>query len=141
MFRKDIANDIADIRHAFNLVENMPLLAFSFKPRVGFSIESLREVATQVLSAGFNIVELDTRFLPLNEKILDQLIAVAGEVSDKINSHVARLSLNLSLPPDLVLEAATKMCSASAQPVIVKIDGGLNGLSAVQSLRRHRIQD
>jgi hypothetical protein len=40
-------------------------MAFSFKPRVGFSKEFIRRVTLGVLQAGFNLVELDTRNLQL----------------------------------------------------------------------------
>jgi hypothetical protein len=63
----NLANDIRSVRTAFKLKDGMPLLAFSFKPRVGFDLKSLEDTATEVLSAGFNIVELDTRHLPLDK--------------------------------------------------------------------------
>src|SRR5437879_1454231 len=83
-------------RHRCVRLAEFPQLAFSFKPRVGFSLDSLRHVSLEVLSAGFNIVELDTRNLPLDSKALDDLIRLACELPDKIRPHVGRLSLNLS---------------------------------------------
>jgi ribulose 1,5-bisphosphate carboxylase large subunit-like protein len=140
-FRKDIANDIRSIRSAFNLTAGMPLLAFSFKPRVGFSLDGLRQISIEVLSAGFNIVELDTRNIPLDSKMLDKLINLACDLPGEIKRHVGRLSLNLSLPSDLALEAAERIARDCPKPAVIKIDGGFNGLSSVQSIRRRRIQD
>jgi ribulose 1,5-bisphosphate carboxylase large subunit-like protein len=140
-FRRDIANDIRSIRSAFNLNEGMPLLAFSFKPRVGFNLDSLREVSLEVLSAGFNIVELDTRNIPLDSKMMDKLIKLACDLPEKISRHVGRLSLNLSLPTDLALDATERIARDCPQPALIKIDGGFNGLSSVQSIRRRRIRD
>jgi ribulose 1,5-bisphosphate carboxylase large subunit-like protein len=140
-FRKSIANDIKSIRAAFGLRHGLPLLAFSFKPRVGFSIHGLEEVATNVLSAGFNIVELDTRHLPVDRRILKQLLDLACKLPDKFHKHVARLSLNLSMRTDIAMEAAETLCRNCPQPAILKIDGGFNGMSSVQSIRGKDIRD
>ncbi len=140
-FRREIANDVKAIRSSFRLSEGLPLLAFSFKPRVGFSLSGLREVATSVLGAGFNIVELDTRHLPLSCEELADLIDLASSLPDKFPRHVARLSLNLSMRTDLAVEAAHRLCESCPQPVILKVDGGLNGLSSVQAIRGRRIKD
>jgi hypothetical protein len=140
-FRKDIANDIFSIRSAFNLKEGMPLLAFSLKPRVGFTLQGLQEAATQVLCAGFNVVELDTRHLPLDAKALQALIDFACLVPDIFPKHVARLSLNLSMRGDIALQAAAQLCEKCPKPVILKIDGGLNGINSVQSIRGQKLRD
>jgi ribulose 1,5-bisphosphate carboxylase large subunit-like protein len=140
-FRRHIANDIQSIRSAFNLSPGKPLLAYSFKPRVGFKLESLRQIAFDVLDAGFNIVELDTRFLPLSHAMLDNLIDLASDVASRHRNHVGRLSLNLSLPTDIAVDAARKLCTNCPQPVVLKIDGGFNGLSAIQAVRRLKVTD
>jgi hypothetical protein len=141
-FRNEyIANDIRSIRHAFKLRDGMPLLAFSFKPRVGFSPQGLKEVATQVLSAGFNIVELDTRHLPLNKSMLDELVGLASQFPDKFPQHVGRLSLNLSMRSDLAIEAASTLCAECPYPAVLKIDGGFNGFALVQSIRGRGLRD
>ncbi|WP_156447207.1 hypothetical protein [Bradyrhizobium yuanmingense] len=140
-FRKFVSNDVKSIRSAFNLPDHRPLLAYSFKPRVGFKIESLRQIASEVLDEGFNIVELDTRFLPLNDSMLESLINLAGELGSRHRRHVARLSLNFSLPTDIALDVTRRLCAECPQPVVVKIDGGFNGLSTMQALRRLRVAD
>jgi ribulose 1,5-bisphosphate carboxylase large subunit-like protein len=134
------ANSIRDVRAAFKLQEGMPLLAFSFKPRVGFDLKSLQQTALDVLSAGFNIVELDTRHLPLDGKMLNDLIELSSIVPEKFR-HVGRLSLNLSMRPDIVIEAADRLCRDTHYPTILKIDGGLNGFGLVQSIRGRDIRD
>lgn len=138
---REKSNSIADIRKSFQLEDGMPLLAFSFKPRVGFSLESLEEIAFDVLSNGFNIVELDTRYLPPNPTILNKLIDMAVTLSDKVRDHVGRLSINMTIPPDMLLEHVQRLCKEIAQPAVLKIDGALDGLSAIQMVRRSRIAD
>jgi hypothetical protein len=134
-FRNQVAYDISSIRAAFRLGEGMPLLAFSFKPRVGFSLKGLTKVATEVLSAGFNLVELDTRHLPLDRTMLQNLLDMACDFPNKFPKHVGRLSLNLSMRPDLATEAALFLCKNCFRPAVLKIDGGFGGMSLVQSIR------
>jgi ribulose 1,5-bisphosphate carboxylase large subunit-like protein len=135
------ANDIRSLRAAFKLQIGMPLLAFSFKPRVGFELKSLEDTAIQVLSAGFNIVELDTRHLPLDKSMLNQLVDLSSRVPDKLSKHVGRLSINLSMRSDLVIKAADVLCRDCPYPAIFKIDGGFNGFSSVQSIRGQGVRD
>jgi hypothetical protein len=137
----NLANDIRSIRTAFKLRDGMPLLAFSFKPRVGFDLSSLEGTATEVLSAGFNIVELDTRHLPLDRSMLKKLVDLAARVPDKFPKHVGRLSINLSMRPDLVIEAVEGLCRDCPYPVVLKIDGGFNGFGSVQSIRSRGLRD
>lgn len=136
-----IANDIRSVRTAFKLKSGMPLLAFSFKPRSGFTAKALEDETVQVLSAGFNIVELDTRHLPLNEVRLRELIELASRIPDKFSKHVGRLSLNLSMRSDLAIEAAEMLCNDCPFPTIIKIDGGFNGFASVQSIRGRKLRD
>jgi hypothetical protein len=115
-------------------------LAFSFKPRVGFDLRGLQQTALDVLSAGFNIVELDARHLPLDVTMLNKLIELSSIIPDKLR-HVGRLSLNLSMQPDLVIEAADRLCQSTPCPTIFKIDGGFNGFGLVQSTRGRGLRD
>jgi ribulose 1,5-bisphosphate carboxylase large subunit-like protein len=135
-----IANNIRDVRGAFKLGDGVPLLAFSFKPRVGFDLRSLEQTALAVLSAGFNIVELDTRYLPLDIEMLNDLIKISSHLPEKLR-HVGRLSLNLSMRPDLAVAAAETLCSDTYLPAIFKIDGGFNGFGVVQSIRAKGLRD
>jgi hypothetical protein len=132
---ENAANSIKSIRAAFALPSGRPLLAFSFKPRVGFDLKSLEEAATEVLSSGFNIVELDTRHLPLDRTMLDKLIAISSAMPDRFPKHVARLSLNLSMRSDIAIDAVHELCARCPAPTVIKIDGGFNGFSVVQSVR------
>jgi hypothetical protein len=137
----NLANDIRSLRLAFKLQNGMPLLAFSFKPRVGFDLKGLEDTATQVLSVGFNIVELDTRHLPLDKAMLARLIDLSSRLADKNPKHVARLSINLSMRSDLAVTAAQELCSKCPYPAILKIDGGFNGFASVQSIRGQGLRD
>lgn len=140
-FRDNASNSVAEIRRQFAIEDGMPFLAFSFKPRVGFRIEALEEVAKSVLEAGFNLVELDTRFLPGNDQ-LEQLHHLAVRLAEHgPKSHVGRLSINLSLPPDLLLEHVERLCRDISPPVVFKVDGGLDGMSGLQAVRRKGFTD
>ncbi len=130
------SNTIAAIRQAFKLEAGMPFLAFSFKPRIGFKLEDLEDVASGVLDEGFNLVELDTRYLAKDEGTINKLIAIAKKIAEKRRNHVARLSLNLSLPADLALDYANLLKAAIPEPIAFKIDGGFDGFSALQAVRR-----
>lgn len=135
-FRKDSAHNIQSIREAFGLAEKRPLLAFSFKPRVGISKQSLRDVTLGVLEAGFNIVELDTRNLHLDDNHIDALLSIAEEVSNSSFGHVARFSPNLSLPSHEALRLCRQFIEVQDPPYVVKIDGGMEGIGALQTLRK-----
>jgi ribulose 1,5-bisphosphate carboxylase large subunit-like protein len=140
-FREGSSNTIAEIRTQFKLEPGMPLLAYSFKPRVGFRLDSLEQVAGDVLDAGFNIVELDTRFLAQDKQQIEALRQMAQRLADRKRNHVGRFSINLSLPPDLLLPEARALCSQLNPPVVFKIDGGLDGMSGLQAVRRERLKD
>lgn len=139
-FRKGKSNSIGDIRTQFGLEDGMPLLAYSFKPRVGFRMDVLEDIARQVLGAGFNLVELDTRFVAEDETALNKLVELAARLAGEKRKHIGRLSINLSLPSDLALTTAAQLCAKVQPPVIVKVDGGLNGMSTLQSMRRHDLR-
>jgi ribulose 1,5-bisphosphate carboxylase large subunit-like protein len=140
-YRGDKANCISEVRERFNLENGMPFLAFSFKPRVGFRLDTFEEIATEVLRKGFNLVEVDTRFLARDADQFATLRNIAASVADKVKDHVARISLNMSLPPDLMLSEAARLCSEITPPIVLKIDGGLDGLSGLQALRRADFRD
>lgn len=140
-FRDNASNSVAEVRRQFGIEDGMPFLAFSFKPRVGFRIDALEEVARSVLDAGFNLVELDTRFLPGDDQ-LEQLHEIAVRLAEHGHrSHVGRFSINLSLPPDLLLKHVEKLCRNVCPPVVLKIDGGLDGMSGLQAVRRQGLKD
>jgi ribulose 1,5-bisphosphate carboxylase large subunit-like protein len=140
LFRSTRANNANDIINIFKL-NNLPLLAFSFKPRVGIEFSEMKKVALGVLKAGFNIVEIDTRNLILDEQRVNQLIELATEAANLNCHHVTRFSPNLSVPAPYVLELANKFTKAYNDPIIFKIDGGLDGISSSQFIRRHYLDE
>lgn len=136
-FRNGCSHDIESIRSLFQLSKKRPLLAFSFKPRVGVSTDALREVTMGVLQAGFNVVELDTRNLHLSEKRIDELLSIAEDVSEMEFNHVARFSPNLSLPSNEALRLCGQFIDVQSSPYVVKVDGGMEGMGTLQELRKH----
>ncbi|MDR9772740.1 RuBisCO large subunit C-terminal-like domain-containing protein [Rhizobium hidalgonense] len=139
---REYSTSIPEIRKALSIEDGMPLLAFSFKPRVGFKLDALEAIANDVLAAGFNVVELDTRFLPVNRAHLAQLREIAARIADKQwSGRSGRLSLNFTLPTPVLLEEIQAFCEQIPAPVVAKIDGGLNGIDSIQSVRRAKIID
>jgi Ribulose bisphosphate carboxylase large chain, catalytic domain len=146
-YRSD-GHDISQIRSLFQLDQvpngrgranlRMPLLAFSFKPRLGFSQKFIKDVALGVLRSGFNVVELDTRNLQTADSSWrDFFVDIASEAT-QIETHVARFSPNLTMPLDEAIEIAEKFHKVHSEaPWVVKVDGGLDGLSTIQALRTH----
>jgi len=130
------AHTIDDIRAAFQLDEQRPLLAYSLKPRVGLSFDETREITLAVLKAGFNIVELDARNLALRSAPLEKWIGLGKEAAET-GTHVTAFSPNLSIPAPQLLDIVGKWTSeiAPVGPPVVKIDGGLDGLSSLQAVR------
>jgi ribulose 1,5-bisphosphate carboxylase large subunit-like protein len=130
------AHDIASVRAAFRLSPNRPLLAFSLKPRVGPTFEEIREITLAVLREGFNIVELDTRSLALAAAPLDRWIELGQEAAD-IGRHVTAFSPNLTLPAPQLVDVAARWAEALAGhgPAVFKVDGGLDGLTNLQTVR------
>lgn len=135
MFRTDKAYTIAQVRSAFKLAPGEPLLAFSFKPRTSVKFDILRQMTLDVLAAGFHIVELDTRNLNLQADDLNQLVGLAREASELGKRHVTRFSPNLSVPSHLVVPMVERFLEVQADPVVIKIDGGLDGISSCQAIR------
>ena len=130
------AHSIDDIRSAFQLPAERPLLAFSLKPRVGLTFDETRQITLDVLEAGFNIVELDARNLALRSAPLEQWIKLGKEAA-QIGPHVTAFSPNLSIPaPQLLDVVAHWTAEVGPQgPPVIKIDGGLDGLSSPQAVR------
>jgi ribulose 1,5-bisphosphate carboxylase large subunit-like protein len=134
-FRDNSAHTIPEIRSAFKLDDDEPLLAFSVKPRIGIKQEALREITLGVLKAGFHIVELDTRNLELDDKAVEGLVALAEDAAAIADAHVTRFSPNLSVNPTLALQLCEQFRKRIPDPLVVKVDGGLDGISTCQQLR------
>lgn len=145
LFRGSNANDIDAIGRQFGLLDKQskqfrsPLLAYSFKPRVGIRLRHFREIAQKVLEAGFNLVELDTRNLQLDGQTVNDLVDIAKNAASLDRNHVTRFSPNLSIAAPRVTELVEQFASAHEKgPVVIKIDGGLDGMSACQAVRNMR---
>jgi ribulose 1,5-bisphosphate carboxylase large subunit-like protein len=137
---RERSHSISSVRNLLQIEEGMPLLALSFKPRVGFRLDALAEVAAEVLDAGFHLIELDTRFLPVDKRQLEDLKNLAIKLADR-NGGMGRLSLNFSLPTDVLLENLADLLDRSPDPVVIKVDGSLGGIDAIQAVRRSGIVD
>jgi ribulose 1,5-bisphosphate carboxylase large subunit-like protein len=137
LFRSDRANTIQSIREQFKLGQDEPLLAFSFKPRVGVPFERVKQVTLEVLQEGFHIVELDTRNLQMNSHNLDEWMELGKEASS-VGDHVTAFSPNFSLSVHQALPLIERFVSSlpTDVPAVVKVDGGLEGLGTLQGLRR-----
>jgi hypothetical protein len=135
IFRRHKAHTISEIIRDFRL-NDMPLLAFSFKPRMGIRFDEVKAITLGVLKEGFNIVEFDTRNLAIREKDIKNMLSLAKEASELKCTHVTRFSPNLSVPAPLITELVEKFVNVQDPPVIVKIDGGLDGISSCQAVRR-----
>lgn len=132
----------SDIRAAFALKNNRPLLAFSLKPRGCLSDDDYVHLATAAFDKGCNIVELDTRDLAIDQggarltlfKRLTQLAL------DRSEERICRFAANVSGPARILgptLQALAKM-HADHDPDtawVVKVDGNLDGLSTIQAIR------
>ncbi len=130
------AHTIDGIRRSFQLREERPLLAFSLKPRVGLTFDETRQITLEVLAAGFNIVELDARNLALRSAPLEKWIDLGKEAA-QTGEHITAFSPNLSIPAPQLLDVVATWATEIAPlgPPVVKIDGGLDGLSSLQAVR------
>ena len=130
------AHTLDDIRGAFRLLDDRPLMAFSLKPRVGPTFDETRRIALDVLEAGFNIVELDARNLALRSAPLDRWIQLGKEAA-RVGNHVTAFAPNLSIPAPQLHDVVARWTAEIAPlgPPVVKIDGGLDGLSSLQAVR------
>jgi len=131
-------NGIQHVRESFQLQDGEPLLAFSIKPRVGLSMEKLKQVAIGVAEAGVNIIEMDTRFVLSNEFELQNLIDIAREVSEigDAKRRKCRFSPNFSFDSGRALPLIQKFVEASQDPAVIKIDFSLDGLATLQAVRK-----
>lgn len=136
LFRAGHANTIDAIREKFQLAEYRPLLAFSLKPRVGLTFDETRKITLDVLAAGFNIVELDARNPALQVAPLKDWIGLAKEAADA-GQHVTAFSPNFSIPAPQLMDVANAWVQeiSPVGPAVMKIDGGLDGLSSLQMVR------
>ena len=92
---------IDTIRSVFSLEENEPLIAFSFKPRVGFNLQYANTITREVVGAGVRLVEFDTRNLQDPASALDEwaTLAETASGSGKVHGEVATFAPNLSHAP------------------------------------------
>jgi ribulose 1,5-bisphosphate carboxylase large subunit-like protein len=141
-FRQASAHDIEAIRSAFGLPANRPLLAFSLKPRVGPTFDEIRRITLDVLAEGFNIVELDARNLALSTAPLERWIELGVEAA-QVGTHVTAFSPNVTIPAPQLLNAANAWVEGVAGhgPPVLKVDGGLDGITNLQSLRTALVGD
>jgi ribulose 1,5-bisphosphate carboxylase large subunit-like protein len=130
------AHDIGSIRAAFRLAQDRPLLAFSLKPRVGPTFDEIRTLTLAVLKEGFNIVELDTRSLALASAPLDKWIELGQEAAET-GRHMTAFSPNFTLPAPQLVDVAARWVEelAGHGPAVFKVDGGLDALTNLQSVR------
>jgi ribulose 1,5-bisphosphate carboxylase large subunit-like protein len=141
-FRERAANTIDTIRSTFKLPGNRPLLAFSLKPRVGPTFEEIRQMTLDVLEAGFNIVELDARNLAVRLAPPEDWVRLGVDAA-QAGENVTAFSPNLSMPPPQLLEIASTWVETVSPygPAVMKIDGGLDGLSGLQAVRTMPARD
>lgn len=139
-------DSVALVRERFALVPDEPLLAFSFKPRVGFDRSEAARTMEAVAKEGFHLVELDTRNLDAVDRTLGHGRDFARAVADgpakafKVFGRRPPRSFapNLSHRADQVVDAVDRWTAIAAETgvvPVVKVDGGLDGLSAVQAMR------
>lgn len=130
------AHTVDGIRAAFQLSAERPLLAFSLKPRVGLTFNETRDITLGVLRAGFNIVELDARNLALRSAPIEDWIRLGIEAA-QVGRHVTAFAPNLSIPAPQLLEKSAAWAGAISPygPAVIKVDGGLDGLSSLQAIR------
>jgi hypothetical protein len=99
------------------------------------------------LKAGFHLVEIDTRNLRLDDEELERLVDLAKEAEKVGDSEgrITRFSPNLSVPGHLAIGYVKQFLEATKDPVVIKVDGGLDGISSCQAIRtkidRSKFQD
>jgi ribulose 1,5-bisphosphate carboxylase large subunit-like protein len=137
-YRENKSYSIQEIREKFKLNSEEPLLAFSLKPRLGLSSKAIEKLALDITKEKFHIVELDTRNLPTDTQFFQELVEVAKTVTFKNErcGRVAHLSLNLSFSTPKAIEMAIQLTDALSDFCMLKIDGGLDGISTCQNLRK-----
>ncbi|HEY0640383.1 MAG TPA: RuBisCO large subunit C-terminal-like domain-containing protein [Pseudonocardiaceae bacterium] len=137
-FRRGRAYSLEQVRAAFALRPGQPLLAFSLKPRVGLEFSVIRRLTLDVLAAGFNIVELDSKHVALHSAPLSDWLRLGEEAAEAGRRHVTAFSPNFSMPTPQLVDTVGRWLAGprGGGPAVVKIDGGLDGLSGLQTVRR-----
>ena len=76
--------------------------------------------------------------MPFDSNFFEELIDVAKTVANqnKRCGRVARLSLNLSFSTPKAVEMATRLTDGLSEFCVLKIDGGLDGISTCQNIRK-----
>ncbi len=137
-YRSKTAHTISDIRSLFGLGEGRPLVAFSIKPRVGLTLPEVRRLTISVLNAGFNLVELDARNLATAQGDISEWIEI-GQAAAAVggSKRPTAFAPNLSAPPHHLVEFVEKWITEVGKEgrAVIKIDGGLDGLSGLQAVR------
>lgn len=133
---------IDHIRTAFQISDPLePLVAFSFKPRLGFDLPFAERITQDVVNAGVRLVEFDTRNLEDPALAFEGWVRLAGTAAHAGARHrrVATFAPNLSHTAPTAIDLASRWCNRKEVPVprVVKVDGGLDGLSTLQGIRRH----
>lgn len=129
------------IREAFGLKKNEPLLAFTIKPRSGLTPSDYKHIVRSTLEGGFHVVEMDTRDLDIQgsdrRRLLRELSQIALDTCSE--NKVRRFSANLSGPAyairDVLMELHDLHQEGGRKPWMVKVDGNLDGLSTIQAIR------
>jgi ribulose 1,5-bisphosphate carboxylase large subunit-like protein len=85
----------------------------------------------------YRAVEIDTRNLILDGNYLAGVLDIMKAVADKHFPHTVQFSPNLSVHASLAIEWTQKIADIAKPPIILKVDGGLDGLSTCQALRKH----
>jgi ribulose 1,5-bisphosphate carboxylase large subunit-like protein len=129
--------NVERVRAAFNLDETEPLLGFSFKPRFGLGESDFFEITKDVLNSGFHIVEPDTRKMLVDSE-RESYLEFARELPGVTEPSKSAFSLNLSgRTRDIegIVSSLTRYRDRG-WPIVMKIDGGLDGLSLMQRVKK-----
>ncbi len=135
------SHKISEIKQAFALDQDRPLLAFSLKPRACLSTNDYLHMVEEALDGGCQIVELDTRDLSLDDRDRDDLLVTLSERALGLSrERICRFSANLSGPAHVIKQTIERLSDVHARldpkgPWVVKIDGNLDGLSTIQAIR------
>lgn len=132
------SHSVKEIKNAFALEPDQPLLAFSLKPRSCLLPAEYRHMASEAFRGGCDIVELDTRDLDLSSGRLALLGDLTKDAFAHSKERVCRFSANVSGPVRVaapVLKRLDDLHSGQPGPWVVKIDGNLDGLSTIQAIR------
>jgi ribulose 1,5-bisphosphate carboxylase large subunit-like protein len=130
-----------ETRDAFALKKGIPLVAFSFKPRVGFSHEAALTTTRKAIEGGVSLVEFDTRNLEEPGRAYSEWVQLALTAAEAGagQGRVATFAPNLSHASPIAVHFARQWCADRELLEVlkvVKVDGGLDGLSTLQGLRQ-----